>query len=91
MNFKKKRFFCFIAFQPMDVDMEKPSTPAPVGEKQVTSRPQTSRARAAALPEVDLYIHLIVLLYLIDRNSLKSVGIIFLEFHLKRICFFCFL
>jgi hypothetical protein len=63
-----------IFFQPQDVDMEKPSTPAPAGEKQVTSRPQTSRARAASLPEVDLYIHLIVLLYLIDRNSLKSVG-----------------
>jgi hypothetical protein len=57
----------------MDVDMEKPSTPAPAGEKQILSRPQTSRARAVALPEVDLYIHLIVLLYLIDRNSLKSV------------------
>lgn len=53
--------------------MEKPSTPASAGEKQITSRPQTSRARAA-LPEVDLYIHLIVLLYLIDRNALKSVG-----------------
>jgi hypothetical protein len=69
-----------IFFQPQDVDMEKPSTPAPAGEKQVTSRPQTSRARAASLPEVDLYIHLIVLLYLIDRNSLKSVGIIFIKF-----------
>ncbi len=66
-----------ILFQSQDVDMEKPSTPAPVSEKQLTSRPQTSRARAAALPEVDLYIHLIVLLYLIDRNSLKSVGFIF--------------
>lgn len=54
--------------------MEKPSTPAP--EKQVTSRPQTSRARAAALPEVDLYIHLIVLLYLIDQNALKAVRLI---------------
>lgn len=54
--------------------MEKPSTPAPAGEKQTTSRPPTSRARAVALPEVDLYIHLIVLLYLIDRNSLKSVS-----------------
>ncbi len=55
--------------------MEKPSnSPAPVtNEKQTVSRPQTSRARAASLPEVDLYIHLIVLLYLIDRNSLKSV------------------
>lgn len=51
--------------------MEKPSTPAP--EKQVTSRPQTSRARAASLPEVDLYIHLILLLYLIDQNALKAV------------------
>ncbi len=61
--------------------MEKPSTPAPAGEKQITSRPQTSRARAAALPEVDLYIHLIVLLHLIDRNSFKSV----------RIFFFCLL
>jgi len=89
-EFKKKSFIVFSFVQPMDVDMEKPSTPAPVGEKQVTSRPQTSRARAAALPEVDLYIHLIVLLYLIDRNSLKSVGIIFLEFHLKRICFVFF-
>ena len=58
-------------FQSQDVDMEKPSTPAP--EKQVTSRPQTSRARAAALPEVDLYIHLILLLYLIDQNVLKAV------------------
>lgn len=60
-------------FQSMDVDMEKPSTPAAAGEKQSVSRPQTSRARAAALPEVDLYIHLLVLLHLIDRNSLKSV------------------
>ncbi|CAF1503254.1 unnamed protein product [Adineta steineri] len=58
--------------QPMDVDMEKPSTPAPAGDKQLVPRSQTSRARAVALPEVDLYIHLIVLLYLIDRNSLKS-------------------
>lgn len=53
--------------------MEKPSTPAPTGEKQTVSRPQTSRARAVALPEVDLYIHLIVLLYLIDQNALKAV------------------
>ncbi len=55
--------------------MEKASSsPAPTtNEKQSVSRPQTSRARAASLPEVDLYIHLIVLLYLIDRNSLKSV------------------
>ncbi len=60
--------------------MEKPSTPAPAAEKQVTSRPQTSRARAASLPEVDLYIHLIVLLYLIDQHSLKTVSIFFL-FH----------
>jgi hypothetical protein len=61
----------------MDVDMEKASnSPAPItNEKQSVSRPQTSRARAASLPEVDLYIHLIVLLYLIDRNSLKSVRI----------------
>jgi hypothetical protein len=61
----------------MDVDMEKAtSSPAPsTNEKQPLSRPQTSRARAASLPEVDLYIHLIVLLYLIDRNSLKSVKI----------------
>ncbi|CAF1131290.1 unnamed protein product [Rotaria magnacalcarata] len=60
--------------QPMDVDMEKTvSSPAPAtNEKQSVSRPQTSRARAASLPEVDLYIHLIVLLFLIDRNSLKS-------------------
>jgi hypothetical protein len=60
----------------MDVDMEKASySPAPsTSEKQSVSRPQTSRARAASLPEVDLYIHLIVLLYLIDRNSLKSVN-----------------
>jgi 26S proteasome regulatory subunit N3 len=60
--------------QPIDVDMEKAShSPAPsTSEKQSVSRPQTSRARAASLPEVDLYIHLIVLLYLIDRNSLKS-------------------
>ena len=58
----------------MDVDMEKPSTPVPISEKQSTSRPATSRARAVALPEVDLYIHLIVLLYLIDRNALKAVG-----------------
>lgn len=57
----------------MDVEMEKPSTPAPANDKPVTSRPQTSRARAAAVPEVDLYIHLIILLYLIDRNALKSV------------------
>jgi hypothetical protein len=59
----------------MDVDMEKASSsPAPVtNEKQSVSRPQTSRARAASLPEVDLYIHLIVLLYLIDRNTLKTV------------------
>lgn len=56
--------------------MEKPSTPAPTTEKQVTSRPQTSRARAAALPEVDLYIHLLVLLYLTDQNALKSVRFI---------------
>ena len=65
--------------------MEKPSTPtpAPVGEKQTISRPQTSRARAVALPEVDLYIHLIVLLYLIDRNTLKSV-----RFFSKSILFF---
>ena len=54
--------------------MEKPSTPAATGEKQTTSRPQTSRTRAVAIPEVDLYIHLIVLLYLIDRNALKPVG-----------------
>jgi hypothetical protein len=60
----------------MDVEMEKPSTPAPAGEKQLVARPQTSRVRAAALPEVDLYIHLIVLLYLIDRNTLKSVRIL---------------
>ncbi len=55
--------------------MEKASnSPAPTtNEKQLVSRPQTSRARAVSLPEVDLYIHLIVLLYLIDRNSLKSV------------------
>jgi hypothetical protein len=61
----------------MDVDMEKASnSPAPItNEKQSVSRPQTSRARAVSLPEVDLYIHLIVLLYLIDRNSLKSVRI----------------
>ncbi|CAF2644415.1 unnamed protein product [Rotaria sp. Silwood2] len=60
--------------QPMDVDMEKTSnSPAPAtNEKQSVSRPQTSRGRAVALPEVDLYIHLIVLLFLIDRNSLKS-------------------
>lgn len=59
----------------MDVDMEKTvSSPAPAtSEKQAVSRPQTSRARAVALPEVDLYIHLIVLLFLIDRNSLKTV------------------
>ena len=50
------------------------SSPAPVpSEKHSVSRPQTSRARAASLPEVDLFIHLIVLLYLIDRNALKSV------------------
>ncbi len=57
--------------------MEKASnSPAPItNEKQSVSRPQTSRARAVSLPEVDLYIHLIVLLYLIDRNSLKSVRI----------------
>ncbi len=63
----------------MDVDMEKPSnSPAPVtNEKQTVSRPQTSRARAASLPEVDLYIHLMVLLYLIDRNSFKSVNDLF--------------
>lgn len=49
-------------------------SPLPVpSEKQSTSRPQTSRARAVSLPEVDLYIHLLILLYLIDRNSLKSV------------------
>lgn len=57
----------------MDVDMEKPSTPAPTSDKPAVSRPQTSRARAAAVPEVDLYIHLVVLLYLIDRSSFKSV------------------
>ncbi|CAF3522890.1 unnamed protein product [Rotaria sp. Silwood1] len=56
--------------QPMDVDTGKINT---INEKQLISRPQTSRARAVALPEVDLYIHLIVLLHLIDRNSLKSV------------------
>ncbi|CAF1232059.1 unnamed protein product [Rotaria sp. Silwood1] len=55
--------------QPMDVDTGKINT---INEKQLISRPQTSRARAVALPEVDLYIHLIVLLHLIDRNSLKS-------------------
>jgi hypothetical protein len=50
-------------------------SPTPViNEKQASSRPQTSRTRAASLPEVDLYIHLIVLLYLIDRNSLKAVN-----------------
>ena len=61
----------------MDVDMEKAThSPAPAAnEKQSVSRPPTSRTRAASLPEVDLYIHLIVLLYLIDRNSLKSVNI----------------
>lgn len=55
--------------------MEKVShSPAPsASDKQALSRPQTSRARAASLPEVDLYIHLLVLLYLIDRNSLKTV------------------
>lgn len=64
----------------MDVDMEKAtSSPAPsANEKQSVSRPQTSRARAASLPEVDLYIHLIVLLYLIDRNSLKAVNSYFI-------------
>ena len=63
----------------MDVDMEKAThSPAPAAnEKQTVSRPQTSRTRAASLPEVDLYIHLIVLLYLIDRNSLKSVNMRF--------------
>jgi hypothetical protein len=65
----------------MDVDMEKASnSPAPVThEKQSISRPQTSRARAVSLPEVDLYIHLIVLLYLIDRSSFKSVELFFLS------------
>jgi len=53
--------------------MEKSSTIAPTVEKQTTSRAQTSRSRAVALPEIDLYIHLLVLLHLIDRNSLKSV------------------
>ena len=57
----------------MDVDTTRPYPSGTVNEKQSTSRPQTSRARAAAVPEVDLYIRLIVLLYLIDRNSLKSV------------------
>jgi hypothetical protein len=74
-----------ISFQPQDVDMDKPSTPAPAAEKQVTSRPQTSRARAASLPEVDLYIHLIVLLYLIDQNSLKPVRMISVEFLKKKL------
>lgn len=60
--------------QTMDIDMEKgTNSPAPViSEKSTSSRPPTSRARAVALPEVDLYIHLLVLLHLIDRNSLKS-------------------
>jgi len=60
--------------QPMDVDMEKPNTPLSTNDnnKPVTSRPQTSRARTVAVPEVDLYIHLIILLHLIDRNALKS-------------------
>lgn len=60
----------------MDVDVEKVShSPAPsTSDKQPSSRPQTSRARAASLPEVDLYIHLLVLLYLIDRNALKTVS-----------------
>ncbi|CAF3048649.1 unnamed protein product [Rotaria socialis] len=58
--------------QSMDVDTGKTNTPVTTNEKQLISRPQTSRARAVALPEVDLYIHLIVLLHLIDRNSLKS-------------------
>ena len=55
--------------------MEKTSnSPAPVtNEKPSSSRSQTSRTRAASLPEVDLYIHLLVLLFLIDRTSLKSV------------------
>ena len=58
----------------MDVDAIKPSTPVTTNEKQQsTVRPQTSRARAIALPEVDLYIHLIVLLHLIDQKSLKAV------------------
>jgi len=63
--------------------MEKGShSPLPVpSEKQSTSRPQTSRARAVSLPEVDLYIHLLILLYLIDRNSLKSVEKINFSLH----------
>lgn len=63
-------------FQPMDVETEKPTaSPLPgTHEKQVTSsRPTTSRIRTASLPEVDLYLHLLVLLFLIDRNSLKTV------------------
>ena len=68
--------------------MEKPSIHQHqlLMKNKLTSRPQTSRARAASLPEVDLYIHLIVLLYLIDRNSLKSVRniihLIFKKFYL---------
>lgn len=68
----------------MDVDTVKPTTSTAPNEKQLTSRPPTSRARAAALPEVDLYIHLIVLLYLIDRNSLNSVCIFLTKFNYRN-------
>lgn len=58
--------------QLMEVDHEKPSTNIPVTEIKVApSRPQTSRARTGAVPEVDLYIHLLVLIHLLDKNQLK--------------------
>lgn len=58
----------------MEVDHEKPSTNIPVTEIKVApSRPQTSRARTGAVPEVDLYIHLLVLIHLLDKNQLKMV------------------
>lgn len=66
------------------------SSPLPVtSEKTSTSRPQTSRARTASLPEVDLYIHLLILLYLIDRNSLKSVASLGLARYGSTRSFFC--
>ncbi|CAF0864248.1 unnamed protein product [Didymodactylos carnosus] len=67
--------------QPMDVDVSSTTTIATTTSGTLTStaggavpssRPQTSRTRAGSLPEVDLYIHLIVLLFLIDRNPSKS-------------------
>lgn len=57
----------------MDIDVGKNSPIVTTNDKPMNSRPQTSRTRAIALPEVDLYINLLVLLHLIDKNLLKSV------------------